>query len=81
MKEPETSPTVIPAVLSAFQSAGRARRRAMTNGSDDIEYDRERRKEQELLDMRQRRIREKIPGRRANGKARAGDIDGMSSLP
>jgi exocyst complex component 4 len=74
-KDPELSPTAMPAVLSAFQAAGR-RRRAMTNGSDEIEYEKERRKEQELQNTRQQRIREKIPGRRMNGKARAGDIDG-----
>ena len=75
-EETQVSPTALPAVLSAFQSAGRQRRRAMTNGSDDIEQERERRKEEEIQNIRQQRIREKIPGRRMNGKARAGDIDG-----
>lgn len=67
--------TPIDTVMSAFQSAGR--RRAMTNGSDDLEYQRERQKEIEAENVRQQRIRDKVPGRRVNGKARAGDIDGM----
>lgn len=48
----------------------------MTNGSDDFDYQRERQMEQEAERQRQQRIREKVPGRRVNGKARAGDIDG-----
>lgn len=48
----------------------------MTNGSDDYDYQRERREEMEAERIRQQRIREKVPGRRVNGKARAGDIDG-----
>ncbi len=62
--------------MSAFQSAGR--RRAMTNGSDDLEYQKEKRAEMEAEKARQQRIRDKVPGRRVNGKARAGDIDGVS---
>lgn len=75
------SPVALPAVLSAFQSAG-ARKRAMTNGSQQMEYERERQKEVETHKMRQQRIQEKVPGRRTNGRARAGDIDGqLSSQP
>jgi exocyst complex component 4 len=74
------SPTALPAVLSAFQSAG-ARKRAMTNGSQQMDYERERQKEVETHRMRQQRIKEKEPGRRTNGKARAGDIDGWFTFP
>jgi exocyst complex component 4 len=49
----------------------------MTNGSDDFEYQREREMEVEADRARQQRIRDKVPGRRVNGKARAGDIDGV----
>ena len=49
----------------------------MTNGSDDMEYEAERRNEQEAEKARQQRIRDRAPGRRMNGKARAGDIDGL----
>jgi exocyst complex component 4 len=69
------SPVALPAVLSAFQSAG-ARKRAMTNGSQQMEYERERQKEVETHKIRQQRIQEKAPGRRTNGRARTGDIDG-----
>jgi len=65
------------AVLSAFQSAG-ARRRAMTNGSEDTEHDRTRQQELQAEKLRQQRIRDKTPGRRMNGRAHAGDIDGLS---
>lgn len=50
----------------------------MTNDSDDYEYQQERQREIEAEKVRQQRIRDKVPGRRANGKARAGDIDGQS---
>ncbi|KII94197.1 hypothetical protein PLICRDRAFT_171865 [Plicaturopsis crispa FD-325 SS-3] len=63
-------------VLSAFASAG-ARKRAMTNGSDDMEYEREKRKAMEAEKLRQQKIRDRAPGRRTNGKARAGDIDAI----
>jgi hypothetical protein len=59
----------------AFQNAGQ-RKRAQTNGSDDYEYEREKKRERENELLMQQRIREKAPGRRTNGKARAGDIDG-----
>jgi exocyst complex component 4 len=62
-------------VVSALTAAG-ARRRAMTNGSDDFEYQRERQAEIESEKIRQQRIRDKIPGRKPT-RPRAGDIDGM----
>lgn len=71
----QTTPTALTSVMSAFQSAG-TRRRGMTNGSEDMDYARERREEAEAEKLRQQRIRDKAPGRRLNGKARAGDIDG-----
>lgn len=61
--------------IAAFQKAGQ-RQRAMTNGSDDYEYEEQRRKEREREQRTQQRIKEKAMGRRTNGKARAGDIDG-----
>jgi exocyst complex component 4 len=61
--------------MSAFQSAG-SRRRAMTNESEDMDYEIERRNELQAEKVRQQRIRDKVPGRRINGKTRAGDIDG-----
>ncbi|KAJ7107607.1 exocyst complex component sec8 [Mycena crocata] len=72
----QTTPTSLTSVMSAFQSAG-TRRRGMTNGSDDMDYQRERREEIEAEKLRQQRIRDKAPGRRLNGKARAGDIDAV----
>lgn len=71
----QATPTSLTSAMSAFKSAG-SRRRAMTNGSDDMEYQIERQNEIEAEKARQQRIREKVPGRRINGKARAGDIDG-----
>ncbi|EPQ60468.1 exocyst complex component sec8 [Gloeophyllum trabeum ATCC 11539] len=61
-------------VMSAFQTAG-ARKRAMTNGSADTEWEREREKAIEAEKIRQKRIRDK--GMRLNGKAKAGDIDAV----
>lgn len=49
----------------------------MTNGSDDFEYQREREMEMEAERARQQRIRDRVPGRRVNGRARAGDIDAV----
>jgi hypothetical protein len=48
----------------------------MTNESEDMEYEIERQNELQAEKARQQRIRDKVPGRRTNGKARAGDIDG-----
>lgn len=73
-----TSPVALSSVVSAFQSAG-SRRRAMTNGSDDAEYEKARQQELEDEKRRQQRIRERAPGRKATGRANAGDVDGMSS--
>jgi exocyst complex component 4 len=51
----------------------------MTNGSDDAEYEKARQQELEDEKRRQQRIRERAPGRKATGRANAGDVDGMSS--
>ncbi|KAJ6604476.1 exocyst complex component sec8 [Mycena vulgaris] len=72
----QTTPTAMTSVMSAFQSAG-TRRRGMTNGSEELDYQQERRQEIEAENLRQQRIRDKAPGRRLNGKARAGDIDAV----
>ncbi|KAJ6574932.1 Sec8 exocyst complex component-specific domain-containing protein [Mycena capillaripes] len=70
----QTTPVALTSVMSAFQSAGTRRRG--TNDSED-DYQRERREEVEAEKLRQQRIRDKAPGRRVNGKARAGDIDAV----
>ena len=63
-------------MLNAFQQAGAQRKRAMTNGTVDWEKDRQRELDEEA--QRQKRIRDKVPGRRANGKTKAvGNIDCM----
>ena len=64
------------AALSALQNAGQ-RRRAMTAGSEDAEWERRRTLEQEAERQLQKRIKDRVPQRRAKGKAKAGDIDGM----
>ncbi|KAJ7169705.1 exocyst complex component sec8 [Mycena filopes] len=69
----QTTPTALGSVMSAFQSAGTRRR----GTNEDMEYQRERREEMEAERQRQQRIQEKAPGRRVNGKARAGDIDAV----
>ncbi len=80
----ESTPTTLGTVMSAFQSAG-SRRRAMTNGSEDFEYQRQRQEEIEAEKARQQRIQEKVLKRK--GTARTGDIDGarhpfpMTSIP
>jgi exocyst complex component 4 len=70
------SPSSMAAIM-AFQNAGQ-RKRAQTSGSEDYEYEREKKREREKEVLMQQRIRERAPGRRTNGKARAGDIDGIS---
>ncbi|KAI0361385.1 hypothetical protein OH77DRAFT_1417634 [Trametes cingulata] len=47
--------------------------------NDDVvdEYEEQRKREMEVQKARQMRIREKVPGRRATGKAKAGDIDAV----
>ncbi|TFK36881.1 Sec8 exocyst complex component-specific domain-containing protein [Crucibulum laeve] len=72
----DTTPTSLTSALSAFQSAG-SRRRKMTLDEEDVEYQRERENEIEAEKARQQRIREKAPGRKANGSARKGDIDAV----
>lgn len=57
--------------MSAFQSV-----RKKTIDGDD-EWEEERRREARAEQERQKRIRAKAPGRRVNGKAKAGDIDGV----
>ena len=75
----EISPTSLAAV-AAFQSFGR--KRGMSNDDMmDAEYEEQKRREIEVQKARQKRIREKVPGRRATGKPRAGDIDGQSRVP
>ena len=70
----EVSPTAR-AVVNAFQAMGR--RRGMTlEGSADEEWQLEKDREMEIQKARQKRIRDKVPGRKATGKARTGDIDG-----
>ena len=63
------------AAVAAFQAFG-VRRRATIDDADD-EYERERQREIEVQKRRQQKIREKVPGRRTTGKAKAGDIDGV----
>ncbi|KAI5124169.1 hypothetical protein M0805_000977 [Coniferiporia weirii] len=74
--EPEQSPKALKAVLNAFQQAGAQRKRAMTNGT--LERDKEREQEMQEEAQRQKRIRDKVPGRRLNGKTKAvGSIDSV----
>ncbi|KAJ7487411.1 exocyst complex component sec8 [Mycena galericulata] len=70
----QTTPVALSSVMSAFQSAG-TRKRGATE--EEMEYRRERKEEMEAEKRRQQRIRDKAPGRRVNGKARAGDIDAV----
>ena len=73
----EKSPTAI-AAIAAFQHFGR--RRGTIDAADE-EYERQRQQEIETQKARQRKIREKVPGRHATGKAKAGDIDGKPCTP
>lgn len=50
----------------------------MTSGSEDAEWERQRTLEQEAERRLQKRIKDRVPQRRARGKAKAGDIDGTS---
>lgn len=80
-KEEESPKTPqLSSVLFAFKKAGE-RKRAMTNGSVDTEWEQEREREMLAEQNRQKRIKDRVPGRRMNGKAKAGDIDGMFTLP
>ncbi|KAI0830535.1 Sec8 exocyst complex component-specific domain-containing protein [Trametes gibbosa] len=49
----------------------------MSNDDAMDEYEEQKRREIEVQKARQMRIREKVPGRRATGKAKAGDIDAV----
>ncbi|KAI0673359.1 Sec8 exocyst complex component-specific domain-containing protein [Trametes maxima] len=49
----------------------------MSNDDMPDEYEEQRRREIEVQKARQKKIREKVPGRRATGKAKAGDIDAV----
>ncbi|KAI0322694.1 Sec8 exocyst complex component-specific domain-containing protein [Amylostereum chailletii] len=69
----ELSPTSLATVMNAFQSAG-VRKRTL-DGDDD--WDRERREAIAAEEQRQKRIQERVPGRRTNGKAKAGDVDAV----
>lgn len=70
----EVSPTSR-AVVAAFQAFGR-RRGTTLEGSADDEYQLAKEREMEIQKARQKRIRDKVPGRKATGKTRIGDIDG-----
>lgn len=50
----------------------------MTAGSEDAEWERKRTLEQEAERQLQKRIKDRVPQKRAKGKAKAGDIDGTS---
>jgi len=52
----------------------------MTAGSEDAEWERQRTLEQEAGLQLQQRIKDRVPQRRAKGKAKAGDIDGMCAV-
>jgi len=49
----------------------------MTAGSEDAKWERQRTLDQEAERQLQKRIKDRVPQRRARGKAKAGDIDGM----
>ncbi|KAJ4002503.1 exocyst complex component sec8 [Lentinula boryana] len=70
-----TSPTVN-TILSAFQTAG-TRRRAMTNGSDDHEYQRMRDEERAAEMARQQQYQKRMPGKKGSARPRVGDIDAV----
>ena len=74
---PPINSATMNAALSALRSAGQ-RRRAMTAGSEDVEWERQRSLEQEAERQLQKRIKDRVPQKRARGKAKAGDIDGTS---
>jgi exocyst complex component 4 len=70
------SPRGVEAVL-AFQSIIARRRGKAGDDYADVEYEREKQREMAIQMDRQKRIKEKVPGRKAT-KPRAGDIDGES---
>jgi exocyst complex component 4 len=70
-----TSPASLTSVVSAFQSG--LRKKAMKTYSDNQWEERQQAIEAESAT--QERIKRRIPGRRQNGPAKAGDIDGACS--
>ena len=52
----------------------------MTAGSEEAEWERQRTLELEAERQLQKRIKDRVPQRRAKGKAKAGDIDGMNII-
>ena len=52
----------------------------MTSGSEEAEWERQRTLEQEAERQLQKRIKDRVPQKRAKGKAKAGDIDGTSIM-
>jgi len=75
--DPETTPTSLSNVLSAFQSAGSKRRQTVED--DDYYYQRQRELEIEAEKARQLRLKERTPGIRSKS-GRGGEIDGMESF-
>ncbi len=75
--EAEVSPQGV-AAIAAFQHAIARRRGKAGDEYADAEYEREKQREMAIQMDRQKRIREKVPGRKAT-KPRAGDIDGQSN--
>jgi len=73
----ESSSTSLASALDAFHFAGTSRRRRMTNGSDEFNYQRQRQEEIEAEKARQQRYQERAL--KKTRTARAGDIDGMYS--
>ncbi|KIJ68218.1 hypothetical protein HYDPIDRAFT_106370 [Hydnomerulius pinastri MD-312] len=76
---PATTSPALSAVMAAFKDAGdaSARKRTMTNGTDEFDYERHRRMEVEREKARQERMKERMPFRKPTGKAKAGDIDAV----
>ncbi|KAF9229101.1 hypothetical protein BS17DRAFT_771020 [Gyrodon lividus] len=75
---PATTSPALSAVMAAFRDAGEAsaRRRELARGTDEFK-ERERKMEVERQKVRQERIKERTPYRKATGKAKAGDIDAV----
>ena len=68
-----TSPASLTTVLSAFQSG--LRKKTIRSYDEDQRAERQQAMEAEVAT--QERIKRRIPGRRQNGSARTGDIDGV----
>ncbi|KAJ3554644.1 hypothetical protein NM688_g3000 [Phlebia brevispora] len=72
----ELSPSSM-AVLAMFQSVMQKKRRGMTDDDYlEAEYEKEKEKELAIQQVRQRRLRERMPGRKAT-ETKAGDIDAV----